>query len=85
MKLFVLCLCVLVSACIRPPVNTSQSNNPAFQLDKLFTHDGCTVYRFEDAAHYHYFTDCAGSVSTQQWCGKSCTYDDTVETVRPPR
>jgi hypothetical protein len=29
-----------------------------FQIKKLFTHEGVTVYRFYDLNKYHYFTCC---------------------------
>jgi len=54
----------------------------SFEVTYLFTVDGCKVYRFEDG-YKHYLTTCTGSVSTQQHCGKNCTYPDETQTVRP--
>lgn len=48
-----------------------------FKVDRLFTHDGCTVYRFHDGLYGRYFTKCEGSASAStSWvesCGKNCT------------
>lgn len=57
-----------------------QTDNREFQLDKLFTHEGCTVYRFMDAGYYRYWTDCRGKVETHHSCGKACTRPDEVDT-----
>lgn len=32
-----------------------------FVVERLFTHEGCTVYRFKDVER-RYFTNCTGSV-----------------------
>lgn len=42
-----------------------------FRVDKLFTVDGCTVYRFSDAGHYRYFTNCSGSTAWDERHGKA--------------
>lgn len=34
----------------------------AIKVDKLFTHEGCAVYRFFDANAYRYFRNCTGTV-----------------------
>jgi hypothetical protein len=45
-----------------------------FNVQKLFTTDGCTVYRFHDSGRNHYFTNCTATVSQYtESCGKSCT------------
>ena len=63
--------------CLR---QASRALNPAgvgFSVDRLFTHEGCTVYRFGDAGEYRYFTKCDGAASSSSsWsetrpCGKS--------------
>ena len=52
---------------IRQPVATSApDNNKAYQVDYLFEHDGCKVYRFNDDGRYVYFTNCTGEVSSYQ-------------------
>lgn len=64
-------------ACGKPPIATTRTENPEVSVDTLFTKDGCTVYRFNDAG-YKYFVRCeSGSSSTQglESCGKNCTRD----------
>lgn len=63
----------------------SQAAGSNFKVDKLFTVDGCTVYRFTDARTV-YFTNCRGSASYsyQQTNGKTSTsWDMTVSGGRP--
>lgn len=69
----------LLSACVKREEGEAVTTNSNFKLERLFTHDGCTVYRFYDA-RYRYFTDCRGSVSWSESCGKNCTSDQDVET-----
>ena len=70
--------------CAQPPKSTIQTDNYNFELGKLFTTDGCTVYRFYDAGHYHYFTKCENSqrveTTTDGSCGKGCTVQDNIPT-----
>lgn len=51
-----------------------------YQVVELFTKDGCTVYKFRDNGDRHYFTNCNGSTSTQQDCGKHCTKEEEIST-----
>lgn len=45
------------------PVSTQKpDNNRTYQVDYLFEHDGCKVYRFYDMGNYVYFTNCKGDV-----------------------
>lgn len=37
-------------------------SNPSYKVEKLFTVDSITVYRFIDNGRYIYFTDCTGNV-----------------------
>ena len=62
----------LLAGCSKP-AETSTSVGVKFVVDKLFTHEGCTVYRFEDGGSKRYFTNCNGSTSWQENCGKNCT------------
>ena len=46
----------------------------SFNVQKLFTTEGCTVYRFHDSGRNHYFTNCTSTTTTQtESCGKNCT------------
>lgn len=57
-----------------------------YQVDRLFTHDGCMVYRFVDKGDTFYFTRCDGAVSSDvslsESCGKGCTRSVSVPTAR---
>ena len=51
-----------------------------FMVSKLFTTDGCTVYRFYDNGNSHYFTNCTATVSQHtESCGKNCTTTESME------
>ena len=50
-----------------------------YHVRKLFTTDGCTVYRFYDS-NYVYFTNCPGSTQHQVSCGKNCWRPEKVDT-----
>ena len=69
--------CALVLAACGKPAEHSTPAGVGFNVDRLFTHDGCTVYRFGDAGEYRYFTKCEGAASSNTtWsetrpCGKS--------------
>jgi len=53
---------LIVIACSKKPLKTEQTENTEFQVELLFIHDGCAVYRFKDAGRYIYYTDCRGKV-----------------------
>lgn len=74
--LIALLVAVLMAGCTKPP-ESSTTVNPNFQVDKLFTVEGCTVYRFEDGGYY-YFTNCSGSVEWTENCGKNCTRRESI-------
>ncbi len=50
----------------RPITSSAPKNNKTYQVDYLFEHDGCKVYRFHDDGRYVYFTNCTGEVSSYQ-------------------
>lgn len=50
-----------------------------FQVDKLFTVDGCTVYRFNDGGNPRYFTNCSGSTQWKESCGKNCSRPNGIQ------
>lgn len=62
----------LLAGCSKP-AETSTAVGKEFVVDKLFTHEGCTVYRFSDGGNSRYFTNCQGSTSWIEQCGKGCT------------
>ena len=74
MRIFILLL--LLSACTKP----AESSVPAgskFVVERLFTVDGCTVYRFRDDRNV-YFTNCVGATKWIEACGKNCVRDIEV-------
>jgi hypothetical protein len=50
----------------RPIERFSPSNNESYNVDYLFEHDGCKVYRFFDRGHYVYFTNCTGETVSME-------------------
>lgn len=61
-SLKVLCIAaafLALGGCTKP-AESSVTTGAGFQVGKLFTVDGCTVYRFSDSG-YRYFTNCSGS------------------------
>lgn len=80
-----LCLC----GCEKAPEAVYRTSNPEVRVERLFTEDGCTVYRFEDSGRNHYFAKCeAGKKVTTisqhgESCGKNChrTVDENIETT----
>lgn len=69
---FAILTLTILTGCSKP-AETSTAVGREFVVDKLFTHEGCTVYRFEDSGYKRYFTNCNGSVNWQESCGKHCT------------
>lgn len=69
---------VLLTACtpIAPVTTTHPAENPEATVDKLFTVDGCTVYRFQDG-YSRYFVRCLPPASTAQMSGTECHWVST--------
>lgn len=67
------------------PAESMTVKGAGFEVEKLFTHEDCTVYRFEDAGQYRYYTNCkAANQSTTMWnegCGKNCSRDVEITSV----
>lgn len=71
-KILIILAAALLAGCSKP-AETSTAVGTEFVVDKLFTHEGCTVYRFSDGGNKRYYTNCQGSTSWQENCGKNCT------------
>lgn len=57
-------LLVLVSCYTQVPLAKGPSeNNATYNVQYLFEHEGCKVYRFMDMGNYVYFTNCSGDVT----------------------
>jgi hypothetical protein len=80
LKSFLLLAALGLTGCYNDAESTAGSSNAKFEVQRLFTVDGCTVYRFTDAG-VRYFANCRGSVSADHFasCGKNCTHRVTDE------
>ena len=57
MRIVLALLLLLAStACRSASVQRNTTDNPEIAVEQLFTHDGVTVYRFEDGGRAVYFT-----------------------------
>ena len=77
----------MVAGCNKPAESVAHTEG-GFTVERLFTHEGCAVFRFEDGGRNRYFTRCDGiaAQSTTTWqesCGKSCTREIEVSGGRP--
>jgi len=48
----------------KPLEKVAAENNASYEVEYLFEHDGCKVYRFRDESRYVYFTNCQGSTTS---------------------
>ena len=56
---------LLLSCATGVPISKGPSeNNKTYDVEYLFEHDGCKVYRFYDYGHYVYFTNCTGQTTS---------------------
>lgn len=71
---------LMLAACQRPAIESSTAQNGA-KVEKLFEHEGCTAYRFDDARTV-YYVRCSAETSTSYSysCGKNCTRSDLIVT-----
>ena len=76
-RLIILAAAMLLAGCIKAP-EEAQHDWRDFAVEKLFTHDGCTVYRFLDGS-YRYFTNCKGRTEWTESCGKNCSREQSVD------
>lgn len=86
MKPTLLLLAILfLSACDKTPVSTHATDNTEVPVSKLFTHEDCTVYRFEDGGYNHYYVKCGDvrSAMTMEMysCGKGCVSEREIPTI----
>ena len=77
----------MVAGCEKPAEAVAHTG-AGFTVERLFTHEGCTVFRFEDGGRSRYFTRCDGiaAQSTTTWqesCGKNGTRPVEVSGGRP--
>ena len=73
---YVIITALAVAGCNKSPEYSSPAGRE-FVVDTLFTHEGCTMYRFSDGGFSRYFAKCDGDSVTAQteWgerCGNNC-------------
>jgi Domain of unknown function (DUF4884) len=68
----------------RHPLTTAvPKNNATYQVDYLFEHDGCKVYRFFDAGHYVYFTNCTGDITSIKKDSTEARVINQIRNIQP--
>lgn len=55
---------IILSSCNKAAQETTPTTNSAIKVDLLFEKDGCKIYRFNDAGHNVYWSDCRGKVES---------------------
>ena len=56
----------IVSCSTQRPIQSQPPfNNQTYNVEYLFEHAGCKVYRFYDRGNYVYFTNCNGETITK--------------------
>lgn len=80
-KLMIAICALLLVSCNKDPESVQQVGS-GFQVGKLFTTSGCTVYRFSDGGRFVYFTNCTGSTSSSYSTGagkhQTTHYDEVM-------
>jgi hypothetical protein len=82
-KLLIIIGALSLVACEKAPEATVKQGE--FVVERLFTNEGCTAYRFNDAGHFVYYTNCSGSTQSTvvKQCGKTpCNEELNVNTYR---
>lgn len=74
-------LLLTICSCSTPGKETMSTNNPNFNVELLFEHDGCKVYRFSDAGRSRYFSNCQGSISWTDKHGKSTAEMEVITSL----
>ena len=66
--------CPLFGCVVSHPIETQiPKNNKTYDVEYLFEHDGCKVYRFRDLGTWVYFTNCRG---------EAIAYPDSAAVIR---
>jgi hypothetical protein len=80
-SLLILIVCSAFLSCSRqiPVSRAIPENNKTYQVDFLFEHDGCKVYRFVDRGNNVYFTNCNGEVTSLK---SDSTENRTINVIR---
>ena len=72
MKYFIIAVVLVLTGCYEKiPAQEVSVVGGQYQVGKLFTVDGCSVYRFNDNGYNRYFTNCNGATQWSEPAGKS--------------
>jgi len=62
--LFIIVTFNMISCMIQEPISVAApENNKTYEIEYLFEHDGCKMYRFMDNGTYIYFSNCNNDVT----------------------
>lgn len=90
MNRLILIVVAALLGCGKEAESTSRTSNPKIEVQKLFEHEGCTAYRFEDYVTVYYVrcinSDVTAYEQHTESCGKNCTRTKRTrsETVEEP-
>ena len=83
MKVLIIIIAVLfLGACAKDPESTKRVGI-AFQVDKLFTHEDCTLYRFSDMGYPRYYAKCEKEATVSWETGGRNNQRDVVSSSHP--
>ena len=65
--LLIIFISAIYSCSVQQPISSAPpQNNDTYEVEYLFEHEGCKVFRFYDNGNYVYFTNCTGDVTSFQ-------------------
>ena len=82
MKIKIILLFMMVS-CSKEVLEKIETNNVDINVSYLFSHQGCSVFRFYDHGDAIYFSDCSQDFkyTKNESCGKNCTKSVNHQTM----
>jgi hypothetical protein len=73
-----------LTGCERKSLNSSMTNNPEFNAEKLFDYEGCSIYRFYDYGNAVYYSKCldygVSETMINESCGEGCIRERNIKT-----
>lgn len=75
----IIAVMISLTGCEKAP--EVQIRSGEFNVERLFTVDGCTAYRFRDSDRAIYYTNCNGSTQSECRHGRAMK-QETVQTDR---
>lgn len=81
-KILLAILCLSAISCAKKAEQSAAVGpEKMYRIEKLFTYEDCTIYRFNDVGRYIHYTNCKGQTNSTHSCGKNCTQTDNVNTT----